>query len=159
MVDGARMRMWAMQGVATKTRAHLAVGATVASMLIAGLGSAAGLVAGDRMAHGFLGRLPPWALAALCACGAAGMASILAPIFCPPSAPKIATVLMIGNEGLARDGEAMDWEKLARWAGMDGDETHRRIHNLCFLAMKGMASDGRRVARARPTAGTGAWLA
>lgn len=159
MVDGARMRMWAMQGAATKARAHLAVGATVASMLIAGLGSAAGLVAGDRMAYEFLGRLPPWVLVALCACGVAGIASILASIFCSLSALRITTVSMIGHERFTRDGETMDWEKLARWAGMDEDEIYKHIHNLYFLAMKGMARDDRRVVRARLTAGTGAWLA
>lgn len=146
-MDGVRMHMWAMQGVATKTRAYLAVGAIVASILIAGLGSAAGLVAGDRMAYEFLGRLPPWALVALCACGVGSIASILASICCSLSALRIVTVSMIGHERFTRDGENMDWEKLAGWIDMDEDEIYKHVHNLYFLAMKSMARDDRRVAR------------
>lgn len=46
MMDGARMHMWEMQSITNKTRSYLTVGAIVASILIAGFGSAAGIVAG-----------------------------------------------------------------------------------------------------------------
>jgi len=146
MMDGVRMHMWAMQGITVKARAYLAVGAIVAGILIAGLGSAAGLVAGNHTAYEFLARLPTWALVVLCSCAVASIASILVSICFSLSALRVVKVSMIGYERFTRDGESMDWEKLAGWVDMEEDEIYKHVHNLYFLSMKSMAKDDAMVA-------------
>jgi len=146
MMDGVQMHMWAMQSITVKTRAYLAVGAIVAGILIAGLGSAVGLTAGNPGAYELLGRIPTWVLVALCSCGVASITSILVSIRFSLSALRIATLSMIGYERFTRDGESMDWETLARWVDMDEDEIYKHVHNLYFLTMKSMTRDDHRVA-------------
>jgi len=53
---------------------------------------------------------------------------------------------MIGYERFTRDGESMDWEKLAGWVDMEEDEIYKHVHNLYFLSMKSMAKDDAMVA-------------
>ncbi len=110
MMAGVQMHMWAMQSLTTKARAFLAVGAIVASILIAGLGSAVGLLVGNAEVRGLLEGLPAWALLALASCGVASIASILLSIHFSLRALKTVTVSMIGFERFTRDGRNMDWE-------------------------------------------------
>jgi len=147
MIDGVRIHMWAMQSLAIKARAFLAVGAIVAGILIAGLGTAVGLLAGDSGIPGLLRGIPTWALTALGVCGVGSIVSMLVSIYYSLRALKTISVSAIGFEPFARDGgESMDWEKLARWVNMTEDEIYKYVLNLYFVAMRSLKKDNSKIA-------------
>lgn len=147
MMVGVQMHMWAMQSLTTKARAFLAVGAIVASILIAGLGSAIGLLVGDTEVREILEGLPQWVLLALASCGIASIASILLSIHFSLRALKTITVSMIGFERFTRDGKNMDWEKLAEWIDLSEDEIYKYVHHLFFVAMRSLKKDNSSMAK------------
>jgi len=147
MICGVQMHMWAMQSLATKARAFLAVGAIVASILIAGLGSAVGLLVGDNDVRELLAGLPSWAFFILASCGFASIASILLSIHFSLRALRTTTVSMIGFQRFTRDGTNMDWEKLAEWINLTEDEIYKYVHHLFFVAMRSLMKDNSNMAK------------
>lgn len=147
MMDGARVHMWAMQSLAIKARAFLAVGAIVAGILVAGLGTAVGLLADDPGILGALLEIPAWALTILASCGIGSIVSMLLSIYYSLRALKTIAVSAIGFEPFAQEGEeSMDWEKLAKWADMAEDEIYKCVLHLCFVAMKSLKKDNSKMA-------------
>lgn len=147
MMDGVRVHMWAMQSLAIKARAFLAVGSIVAGILVAGLGTAVGLLADDpEILRAFLG-IPTWALVTLGSCGVGSIASMLLSIYHSLRALKTIAVSSIGFEPFAHeDGESMDWEKLARWVDMTEDEIYKYVLHLYFVAMRSLKKDNTKIA-------------
>lgn len=147
MMDGVRVHMWATQSLATKARAFLAVGGIVAGILVAGLGTAVGLLADDPGILGALLGIPTWALVTLASCGIGSIASMLLSIYYSLRALKTTAVSSIGFEPFAHeDGESMDWEKLAIWVDMAEDEIYKYVLHLYFVAMKSLKKDNMKIA-------------
>lgn len=146
MTDGVQVHLWVLQSLTIKARAFLAVGAIVAGILIAGLGSAVGLLASDPGAPGFLWRLPTWALVILGSCGVGSITAILFSIYFSLCALRTITVSSISYEPFTSDGENMDWEKLRRWVGMPEEEIYKHVHSLYFDSMKSLKRYNSRIA-------------
>lgn len=147
MMDGVKVHMWAMQSLAVKARAFLAVGAIVAGILVAGLGTAVGLLADDPGILGALLGIPTWALATLGCCGVGSISSMLLSIYYSLRALKTITISSIGFEPFTReDNDDMDWEKLSTWVNMTEDEIYKYVLHLYFVAMKSLKKDNIKIA-------------